>query len=145
MVKKCFNCGHKINMYNRGKRCYACQEKEVEKITEQEGPDVHYNVKQMCKILGLESEESVRRLARKPGKLPPRVPGIKKWLWLRDVINEWIRSGHKLTPTILKKRRAILKATELGYPVGQMTLNGHDTQNLIDTLEEEGYNLDEDE
>jgi len=41
-------------------------------------------------MLGLENAASVKRLAQK-GKLPPRIPAIKKYSWLKNVVEEWIK------------------------------------------------------
>ena len=41
-------------------------------------------------ILGLDSEEQLKRLARK-GVLAPRIPAIKRWRWRRKDIEDWFK------------------------------------------------------
>lgn len=79
-------------MRNPGALCFVCQDKESEKLTTGDSPT--YDVQDMARILRLESEQ-VRRLARK-GKLPPRVPAGRKWLWSREIIDRWIKSDGRL-------------------------------------------------
>jgi hypothetical protein len=63
----------------------------------------------MAELLGLESEEQVKRLAR-ARKLPPRVPAVKKWLWLEDMVRDWMRSGYEISEDVKKQVRALTKA-----------------------------------
>lgn len=79
-------------MRNPGTLCFVCQEKESEKLTAGDSPT--YDVEDMARILRLESEQ-VRRLARK-GRLPPRVPVGRKWLWSREIVDRWINSDGRL-------------------------------------------------
>jgi hypothetical protein len=58
------------------------------------GDKPYYDAQDLADILGFKDAESVRRLGRK-GKLPPRVPAVRKWLWVRGVVDEWIRGGHQ--------------------------------------------------
>lgn len=51
-----------------------------------EGPN--YNVTDLALIMGL-GEEQVRRRAR-AGQLPGRIPGIRRHLWPRQVIDRWL-------------------------------------------------------
>ena len=141
MKNKCPKCGGVLNQYNPGPLCAPCQEKLAEErkiITE----SLHYDVEDMRLILGLDSKEHVRRLARE-GKLPHRIPVIRKWLWLREVVDSWIKSGHQLLPANSEEAEAILIALKLGWPIAQMTLYGLDTSYLIAELKEFGYLQDE--
>ena len=78
----------------------------------------------MAGILGLRNDESVKRKARR-GELPARIPGIRKYLWEKKVIDDWIRSGH--LPDL---DRATLLAMRLGYPIPEATGYGFDPDNL---------------
>lgn len=86
--RKCSQCGKVLSMRNPGTLCFVCQDNESEKMTTGDSPT--YDVQDMARILRLESEQ-VRRLARK-GKLPPRVPAVRKWLWYREIVDRWINS-----------------------------------------------------
>lgn len=90
----CPGCGSKLNQYNPGNLCAPCQEKRREQLSaDHEG--AYYTVEDMATILDLTSPESVKRIGRK-GKLPPRIPGVRKWLWPRQDVDRWISSGHRL-------------------------------------------------
>jgi len=137
MKDKCPKCGGVLNQYNPGPLCAPCQEKLAEErktITE----GLHYDVEDMRLILGLDSQEHVRRLAR-DGKLPRRIPGVRRWLWLKEVIDAWIRSDHQVSPVNTEEAQAILLGLQLGYPIDQATLYGHDPGNLVDMLKQHGY------
>ena len=86
--RKCPQCGKGLSMHNPGTLCFVCQHKESEKLTTGDSPT--YDIQDMARILRLESEQ-VRRLARR-GKLPPRVPAGRKWLWSRETVDRWIKS-----------------------------------------------------
>ncbi len=137
MKNKCPKCGGVLNQYNPGPLCTPCQEKLAEErkiITE----SLHYDVEDMRLILGLDSKEHVRRLARE-GKLPRRIPVIRRCLWSREVVDSWIKSDHQLLPANSEEAEAILIALKLGWPIAQMTLYGHDPGNLIAELKKSGY------
>ena len=88
MRRVCSQCGAVINQYHPGNLCFPCQEKKLEeKITS--GEDI-IDAEGYASILGLESAESVKRLARK-GLLAPRIPGVKKWVWRKDDIDAWFK------------------------------------------------------
>jgi hypothetical protein len=53
----------------------------------------YYDVRDIMCMLGLESEEYVRRLGRK-GTIPGRLPGLKQHRYLKDEVQRWIWSGH---------------------------------------------------
>lgn len=141
MKDKCPKCGGVLNQYNPGPLCTPCQEKLAEErktITE----GLHYDVEDMRLILGLDSQEHVRRLARDE-KLPRRIPVIRKWLWLREVVDSWIKSDHQLLPANSEEAQTILLALKLGYPIDQATLYGHDPGNLRKLLKDAGHLQDE--
>jgi len=81
-----------LNQYHVGNLCYPCQEGKPEELKEKMGDSPHYGIDELCLLLGLENPESVRRLGRR-GIIPGRVPGIKKRLYLREKVDQWIRSG----------------------------------------------------
>ena len=137
MKDKCPKCGGVLNQYNPGPFCAPCQKKLAEErntITE----GLHYDVEDMRLILGLDSQEHVRRLARK-GKLPRRIPGVRRWLWFKEVVDSWIRSDHQISPANSELQEAISIALQMGWPVDQMTLFGLDPGNLITELKSYGY------
>jgi len=88
MARVCRQCGKGLNRYHTGNLCYACEEKRLEEVITDDEDLIH--AEDFADILGLTSAESVKRLARK-GKLPPRIPGVRKWLWRRSVVEEWIK------------------------------------------------------
>jgi hypothetical protein len=69
----------------------------------------HLDVEDMRVLLGLESQEQVKRLAR-DGKLPPRIPAIKRWLWEEEVVRDWIRSGHETGEAVKEQLEALAEA-----------------------------------
>lgn len=100
MNRVCLNCGKELTQKNPAKLCFACQEKQRERDTTSNEELI--DAKDFAFILGLTSDESVKRLAIK-GKLPPRIPGVRKCLWSKDVVDLWIRSGGKITkPELLE-------------------------------------------
>ena len=92
MLGFCPKCGRSLSQYNPGPCCHACQVKKIDKLAS--GDKDYYDAEDLADILGFKSTESVKRLGRK-GKLPLRVPAVKKWLWAKDVFDEWIRGGHQ--------------------------------------------------
>lgn len=88
MSRVCSHCGKLLNQYNAGNLCFPCQEKKLEeKITSSE--DI-IDAEGFASILGLANAESVKRLAKK-GKLPPRIPVVKKYQWRKNVVEDWIK------------------------------------------------------
>ena len=88
MGRLCLRCGAVLSQYNPGDLCFPCQEKQLEeKITS--GEDL-IDAEDFAYILGLKSAVSVKRLAQKD-KLPPRLPAIKKYSWLKKVVEDWIK------------------------------------------------------
>ena len=94
-TRECAMCHKELSPENPGLLCVICQEKVVyDRVPLKNIRKL--NIKDMRHILGLDSEEQVKRLGRK-GKLPPRVPAIKQWLWEDVVVRDWIRSGWKIS------------------------------------------------
>ena len=88
MGRLCLRCGAVLSQYNPGDLCFPCQKKQLEeKITS--GEDL-IDAEDFAYILGLKSAVSVKRLAQKD-KLPPRLPAIKKYRWLKKVVEDWIK------------------------------------------------------
>ncbi len=86
MRRVCTQCSTVLTQYNPGKLCFPCQEKQLEqRITYNEEI---VNAMDFAFMLGLKNAESVKRLGRK-GKLPPRIPGVYQWLWLRSIVEDW--------------------------------------------------------
>lgn len=86
MKRKCSECGEPLSESNTGSLCSACEGKRIEKMTTDNKNLV--DVRGYAAILGLDSEEQLRRLARK-GVLAPRIPAIKRWQWRRKDIDDW--------------------------------------------------------
>jgi len=99
--RKCAQCGAVLNQYNSGKLCFPCQVKKREELIEKIGDGPNYDVNDMCSILGL-SQEQVRRLGRE-GKIPGKIPEIRRQLFLRELVDPWLRSSGKTTkPELLE-------------------------------------------
>lgn len=135
--RTCVNCGASLRSNNPGTLCSPCQEKQAEK-RKADIESLHYDVEDMRVLLGLYSQEQVRRRAREK-KLPPAVPGNRRWLWFREVVDPWIRSDHQISPANSEQAEAVLLALQLGWPVDRMTLYGLDPGNLITELKSYGY------
>jgi len=132
--RKCGRCGATLSSDNPGVFCSPCQKKRFE---EKYGTtdNIHYTADDLAGILGLQSEEQVRRLARQ-GKLPPRIPGIRRYLWLKGTIDIWIHSGLISTAVNNELYEAISIANMLGWPVDRMTSQGYDPDYLITRVRE---------
>ncbi len=88
MGRKCAQCGAVLSQYNPGKLCFSCQEKQLEQqIT---GDEDMIDAEEFARMLRLKNAASVKRLAQK-GKLPLRIPAIKQYRWLKNVVEEWIK------------------------------------------------------
>jgi hypothetical protein len=116
MVRTCSQCGAQLTRYNPGKLCFPCQEKRKEKMSTDTGPN--YNVPQMMVLMGLKSEEQVKRLGRE-GLIPGRVPLVKEHLYNKEVINEWIKSGglplHRPTNPLQQEAYKLCKKKDHGW------------------------------
>ena len=88
MRRVCLQCGAVLSQYNPGNLCRPCQERKLEQTIT--GGDDLIDAEGYASILGLDSPESVKRLARKD-KLAPRVPAVRKCLWRKDDIDTWIK------------------------------------------------------
>ncbi|MCJ7575500.1 MAG: helix-turn-helix domain-containing protein [Dehalococcoidia bacterium] len=88
VIKRCSRCGTRLTRYNPGTLCFVCQRKESERLATGDRP--YCDVEDMSGILGLGGEQ-VRRLGRK-GRLPPRIPAVRRWLWRKEVVEQWIES-----------------------------------------------------
>ena len=58
------------------------------------GDSPHYTADNLCYILGIKNSESVKRLGRK-GIIPGKIPGIRKHLYLKERVDEWIQTPSK--------------------------------------------------
>ena len=94
--------------HNPGLICLPCQEKLIDDWAR--ASKVHFlDVEDMRVLLGLDSQEQVRRLARQ-GQLPPRVPAIKRWLWEEELVRDWMRSGYQVIETMKDQLAAMGEA-----------------------------------
>lgn len=119
MARKCKLCGAKLSQYNPGNICFPCQESRKTRLEEKTSNSLYYNLDDMCFLLGFTSPESVKRLSRK-GIIPGKIPGIRKHLYLKERVDEWIQ-----TPS--KRAEAPLRSAEQGY------------KNPIEALQDEAY------
>ncbi len=87
------DCGNPIPPQYMGRRCPKCLTAALESKTSTSAD--HYNSRDIADLMGLTSEEQVRRLSR-AGKIPGRVPGIKQHLFVQPVINQWIKQNQIL-------------------------------------------------
>ena len=103
MARLCWKCREKISRHHTGYLCYACQEKRIEKMIA-DGEDL-VDAVGYAEILGVDSAEQLRRLARK-GVLAPHVPEVRQWCWRKKDIEAWFK----------QKQRAgdVLRRTAMG-------------------------------
>ena len=95
--RKCTQCGAVLSQYNPGKLCFPCQDRIRGGLREKNSDSPNYNVKDMCSILGL-SQEQVRRLGRK-NMIPGRIPEVKKHLYKKETVDQWIRNRGEIPKT----------------------------------------------
>jgi len=88
MARVCPRCNAKLSRYNPGNICFPCQKKPLEQVYG--NGEGLIDPKDYAFILGLKNVETLRRLAR-DGKLAPRVPGRKRWLWYKEEIETWTK------------------------------------------------------
>jgi hypothetical protein len=74
MAQVCWQCGEELSRYHTGYICRTCQAIKLEKMITDDKDLV--DVRGYADMLGLDSEEQLRRLARQ-GALAPRIPKIK--------------------------------------------------------------------
>ena len=91
MERNCSICGATLSQGNPGTLCSPCQAKKLAHLDASDDP--YYTVGELAHILGLESDESIKRLSRK-GKIPGRLPGIKKHLYSKEIVDAWIKSNN---------------------------------------------------
>ncbi|MBL7124552.1 MAG: hypothetical protein ISS51_00430 [Dehalococcoidales bacterium] len=133
MARICENCGHALGRYNPGKNCYACQEKRREGIVNMsESPN--YDVGNLAYLLDL-SEAQVKR-NENDGKIPPRIPGIRKYLWPKKVIDYWRESGFRPYWEDSEVAEAVLYGTTHGWNLVSMTFGGRSTEHPVERYRE---------
>jgi len=133
--RECVWCGRELTPDNSGKLCFLCADKLKDVMTDL--PEV-FNVEDVRKLLHFEDVESVRRMYRQ-GKLPGRIKGVKKLLWFKDDLIAYLKFGKSSSAAPDELTQAILLGLQLGYPIDQATLYGHDPGNLVDMLKQLGY------
>jgi hypothetical protein len=89
-MRFCTECASPLSASNTGRLCGECQTKQREKIAA--GTREYYDVYDVTDKFGLESPEQVRRMWRK-GLLPPRIPGARRLLWVKEDFDKWYKSG----------------------------------------------------
>jgi len=106
MIRRCSQCESPLSRYNPGTLCAACEKKDSQKLTTGESPT--YDVNDMACILHLGNEQ-VRRLAKK-GRLPPRIPEVRRCLWPKEVVDKWLKSGGPLAEGSAEQLAALADA-----------------------------------
>ena len=91
--KQCIECDKPIPPHYIGRRCPKCLMAALESTTSTYAG--HYDARDMADLMGLASEEQVRRLSRK-GKIPGKVPGISRHLFIQPIINKWVMQNQTL-------------------------------------------------
>jgi len=92
MAHVCRQCGRELHRYQTGNLCHACQEKRLEKMITDDEDLV--DAEGYAPMLGLDSAEQLRRIARK-GVLAPNIPAIKQWRWRRKDIEDWFKQKQR--------------------------------------------------
>ena len=133
--RECVQCRRELAPDNSGKLCFLCADKLKDVITDL--PEV-LNVEGVRELLHFEDAESIRRMYRR-GDLPKPIKGVKKLLWFKDDLIAYLKSGQTSSAVPDELAQAITLALQLGYPIDQSTLYGHDPGNLIDLLKQRGY------
>ena len=91
--KRCRFCGASLSQNHSGDICSPCEESGRGCVTAGTPEDMElYDVQDIQRIWRLESEEHVRRLGREE-KIPGRIRGIKRHLYLKEVVDEWLKSA----------------------------------------------------
>ncbi len=91
--RRCRVCGASLSRYHGEGLCWPCQEKLNGWITIDRP---YYDLDDLQRILGLDSAESVKRLGRM-GMIPGRIPGVKAHRYLKETVDEWVRSGGEVS------------------------------------------------
>jgi len=133
--RECVWCGRELVPDNSGKLCFLCADKLKDVMTDL--PKV-LNVEDVRELLHFEDAESVRRKYRR-GELPGRIKDVKKLLWFKDDLIAYLKCRQLSSVAPDELTQAILLGLQLGYPIDQSTLYGHDPGNLIDMLKQCGY------
>jgi len=136
MERECLWCHRDLAPDNPGKLCFLCASELTEVMADL--PEV-LDVEAVRKLLHFEDAESVRRMYRR-GDLPERIKAVKKkLLWFKDDVIAYLKSGQTSSVVSDELAQAISLALQLGMPIDQSTLYGHDPGNLIDLLKQRGY------
>ncbi len=133
--RECVWCGRKLAPDNSGKLCFLCADELKDVMIDL---PLVLNVEDVRKLLHFEDAESVRRMYRR-GDLPEPIKGVKKLLWFKDNLMTYLKFGQSLSAAPDELTQAISLGLQLGYPIDQATLYGHDPGNLIDMLKQRGY------
>lgn len=116
MDRLCTKCRRKIVAGMPGDLCLKCK---LDETSESDGMSLYnsgsfYDVIDISQKLGL-SEAQVRRIARK-GEIPGKIPGIKRHLFDKKTVDNWIERGRLAikTPTspIQEKAYAMCKRND---------------------------------
>ena len=135
MERECQWCRRELESDNLGKLCFLCAHELKDVVTDL---PVVLDVEDVRELLHLEDAETVRRKHRR-GELPDCIQRQKKLLWLKDDIVAYLKFGQTFSAATAEEIQAISIALKLGWPIDQMTLYGHDPDNLIAELKKFGY------
>ena len=132
MRKTCELCGKEIGEDYPGLFCRDCG---IERLKEKVGNTdaTHFSAEDMATLLGFQSAVSVKRQAQK-GNLPPRIPGIKKYLWMPEGVYDWLTSEYKAVKDApwTEEQKALNLAHKTGTPIPPINGYGHHPQGLIE-------------
>jgi hypothetical protein len=99
--RTCTECWRAIIKGLDGNLCHKCLEKK------KFYGDKYYDTADMATLLGI-SEEQVRRRAH-GGNMPSRVPHVKRLLWPKTVVDEWLSNRKYVDEARAKYARAKCK------------------------------------
>lgn len=135
----CIRCRKGLSSYQVGNLCFSCQEAvRQSKMAEYDKEHEYYDAEDIAELLGLKNAKSVKRLVRK-GKIPGKIPEIRKFLWPKETIDNWIKSG-ALSPTLTNEQaQATLIALQKGISIPGATSYGYDPEGVVDACKQLGY------
>lgn len=92
--RTCSKCGCILASHNRNSICAPCQKaaKENSHNTSESCDQRYYDLEQIRELLGLDSYEQARRKAHR-GEIPGRVPGIRRYLFDKQTVDNWQRES----------------------------------------------------
>ena len=120
--RKCIQCGSVLRTGNKSNLCSSCTERKTKGLpysNRQFYDERYYDLRQVMELLGLSSYEQARRKAQH-GEIPGQVPAIRRYLFSRDVVDNWLREGSYLTNTRKLSDESISVLEKLGDTVNAL-------------------------